>query len=447
MLRIGAKLLLTYVVLIAMVATAMGLGLPRLVESKVAEVERSRLDSLAQKQAEAVTRKLRTAVLNQGDVTMAGKQALQAVEDWLAGDDTMALVDGQCIIFRASDPKLVGKRVENCDPAAGATLAQKRRAANRPVLTVEGNADLILAMAPLPTTIPVLKNVQLLLIRDVAYVRQLSDPIVRRLRNVLILALIAALGIAGWMSREIMAERVQTLADGLRRSEQGRKELLVVVSHELRTPMTSIAGFAEALRDGVVQDEERKRRYYEIIAAEAARLNRLINDLFDVAKLEAGQMELRMQAMAVVPFLVEFAEGFSPVAAGSGVGLDLVVDPSAEGCRIYGDRDRLDQVLNNLCSNAVRFSPPGGAITLRARAEGDDLVLEVSDQGSGIPPEEASRVFERFFQGTNRGQGHKGAGLGLAIVKSLVEAHGGLVGVQSAPGAGATFWIRLKRTR
>jgi signal transduction histidine kinase len=241
-----------------------------------------------------------------------------------------------------------------------------------------------------------------------------------------------------------MADRIQALVDGLRKSEEARKELLITVSHDLRTPMTSISGFAEALRDGVVKDEERKQRYYAIIASEAGRLTRLVNDLFDVAKLEAGQLELRLQAMLVGPWLTEAAESLRPVVEQAGARLDLALAPDALAARIYGDRDRLGQVLTNLAGNAVRFTAPGQAVTLGARLEGDELVVSVTDQGPGVPPDEAEHVFDRFFQGKNTGGPHKGAGLGLAIVKRLVEAHGGRVGVTSPPGQGASFWFRLK---
>jgi two-component system OmpR family sensor kinase len=241
-----------------------------------------------------------------------------------------------------------------------------------------------------------------------------------------------------------MAERIQALVGRLRRSEQARKDLLVMVSHELRTPMTSISGFAEALRDGVVQQEDRKQRYYQIIAAESARLNRLVNDLFDMARLEAGQAELNLQAMSAAPWLVEFTEAALPAAEAAGARMALEVSPEAERSRIYGDRDRLDQVLTNLTGNAVRFTPEGAPVTIQARVDDGYLVVAVSDRGPGLTPDEAERVFDRFFQGNNQGRDHKGAGLGLSIVKTLVEAHGGRVGVESAAGVGSTFWFRLR---
>lgn len=243
-----------------------------------------------------------------------------------------------------------------------------------------------------------------------------------------------------------MAERLQVLVEGMRRSETMRRELLINVSHELRTPMTSIQGFAEALRDQVVADPERRQRYLEIIAQESGRLSRLVTDLFDVAKLEAGQIELRLQTISLTSWLVDVAEQGRQIAAPSGVEIDLQVAPEAEAARLHGDGDRLSQVMTNLLHNAVRFSPSGGTVTIGAGLEGDRIRITVRDHGPGIPPDEKERVFERFFQGQTKGTtAHKGAGLGLAIVRSLILAHGGEIGVESTPGEGATFWFTLQQ--
>lgn len=464
--RIGAKLLLTYLIIIGLIGVAAALLLPRMVENTVTREEQRRLGDMVQRQATSISEQINRGVRarNPKDL-VAARLAISTVADLLV-DETLLVVDDRGVIIRSSRPALNGS----------------------PLKTVEQNSrDFIVAEAPLQVDSPLIQGYSIAMIRDVSEVQVMAARITRRLSLVVIPAVLLALFIAGWLSREMvrrlrstgeavqalaegdltrrvpaqgndeitdlahnvnyMAERIQVLVDGLRRSEQARKELLVTVSHELRTPMTSIAGFAEALRDGVVQGDDRRHRYYEIIASESARLNRLIQDLFDMAKLETGQMEMRLQAMPVAPWLVEFAEGFQPAAAERGCDLQLSIAPEVEGVRIYGDRDRLDQVLTNLCSNAVRFSPPDEAVTIRARVDGAELVVEVADRGPGIPPDDLPRVFDRFFQGqaSHKTGGHKGAGLGLAIVKSLVEAHGGRVGVESAPGQGATFWIRLGR--
>lgn len=241
-----------------------------------------------------------------------------------------------------------------------------------------------------------------------------------------------------------MADRVQHLVDGLRRSEQQRRDLVGSLAHELRTPVTSMRGFAEALRDGVVKDPEQQQRYYGIIAAESARLGRLIQDLFDLSKAEAGQLELRLQPLAMTSWLREFAAAAHPGLADRGHTLELVLPqppPAGGGPALMVDRVRLEQVLHNLLDNAARHSPAGAPLRLELALLPGQVRIGVADQGPGVPPDEAERLWDRFYRSQSGQPG--GAGLGLAIVKSLVTAHGGEVGLDSQPGAGARFWFSL----
>jgi two-component system, OmpR family, sensor kinase len=462
--RIGAKLLTTYLILIALMGMLAGLVLPRAVQFSMIREEKARLQLMVSRQASTLGARLSRGIRSRNPAdSVAARVALNNIAELLV-DETLMIVDDRGVIIGSSRPGLDGQSL---------------------ALVEQNSEDFIVVRAPLQMDIPQLSGFSVAMIRDVSEIEVTASRITRRLSLVIIPSILVALLIAGWVSRGMvkrlratgaavqalaegdlthrvpeqgndeitdlarninyMAGRIGVLVDGLRRSEQARKELLVICSHELRTPLTSIGGFAEALRDRVVQGDERRQRYYEIIAAEAARLTRLIKDMFDMAKLEAGQIELRLQAMAVAPWLVEFAEGFQPVAAEHGCPLELEITPEAERARIYGDRDQLDRVLTNLCSNAVRYAPTGEPVLIRARTDGEDLLLEVSDKGPGIPLEEQDRVFERFFQGSSKSPDHKGAGLGLAIVKSLVEGHGGQVGFQSTPGQGATFWVRLRQ--
>jgi two-component system sensor histidine kinase ResE len=219
---------------------------------------------------------------------------------------------------------------------------------------------------------------------------------------------------------------------------------LVTVSHEVRTPLTSIQGFAEALRDGVVRDDDRRQRYYEIIAAESARLARLSSDLFDVAKIEAGQAEIQFQPVGLADWLGAHAEGLQAIAVDQDVQVHLSIEQGLVDTAVWGDRDRLQQVLGNLTANALRFAPSGSTLTISAAPAGKQVRVSVTDQGPGLSAVEQQKVFERFYQG-NQARPHKGAGVGLAIAKSLVEAHGGQIGVESRPGDGATFWFELQR--
>lgn len=481
---IRTKLVLTYLLLVGFVGAATGIGLPRWVEAAVIRAEQDRLIRQSQWVADRLSSQARTRF---GNLGLA--QTLNTVEELLA-DETVAIVDPNGLIVRSSRRELQGESLP---------VRPERRPEERtlfrpsllgmPALTVlTGVGPVIIAQTTLTDPQSPLRGYSVVLIRDRAFIQDLARPITRNLYTVIAMMLLAALMIAGWVSRDLvrrlqatgqaaraladgdlshrapenghdeitelaghfnhMAERIEALVAGLRRSETARRDLLVTVSHELRTPMTSISGFAEALLDGVVTDEERKQRYYRIIVGEAGRLNRLINDLFDVAKLDAGQLELRLQAMPVAPWLIEFAESYRPVVETAQGELSLQFSEEGRQARIYGDRDRLDQVLGNLVSNALRFNPVGGLITIAVRIEGDDLRIAVNDQGPGVSPEDADRLFDRFYQGKNRGTtDHTGAGLGLSIVKSLVEAHGGAAGVQSNPGEGATFWFSLKLLR
>lgn len=238
-----------------------------------------------------------------------------------------------------------------------------------------------------------------------------------------------------------MAARVEQLVAGLKQSEQLRRDLMAAIAHELRTPTTSIRGFAEALKDGVVP-QERHARYHEIIHGEAARLTRLIQDLFDLAKLEAGQLEMRLQPMDLAPWLREFAAAQRHRLEQAQVGLEVAV-PEGVRAPILADQDRLEQVLHNLIDNAARYSPPGAPVRIGLELVPAGVRVAVRDQGPGVSPEEAAHIWERYYQGKDPGKRKGGAGLGLAIVRSIVAAHGGEVGLESTPGAGTCFWFTL----
>jgi len=232
----------------------------------------------------------------------------------------------------------------------------------------------------------------------------------------------------------------------IRNLEKLRRDLVSNVSHELRTPVTSILGFLEALRDGLPRSEEERTRYLEIIEDEARRLNRLIEDLFELSKLESGQAELEPATLDLAELARLSASKLSIVAAEGGQTID--VRASGE-VKVTGDRDRLAQVILNLLENALRFTPAGGRaqLSVEGGATGG-AVLAVSDSGPGIHPDDLPHIFDRFFTGDkSRSRGGewrtRGTGLGLAIVKHIVEAHGGKITVQSELGRGATFTVEL----
>lgn len=213
-------------------------------------------------------------------------------------------------------------------------------------------------------------------------------------------------------------------------------DLLGVVAHDLRSPLHAIALQAALLRPVRGQPERRKRRPVEAIDRNIARMNRLIEDLLDLARLDAGPLPIARERVPVGELLVEAVELHQDAAAAAATTLRWQSEPGLPD--VWVDRGRMLQVLDNLISNALRFAPGGTvAVGARAGARADEVDLEVVDDGAGIEPADLPRLFDRFWRATSS-SGH-GVGLGLAIVKGIVEAHGGRVWVESAPGAGSAF--------
>lgn len=228
----------------------------------------------------------------------------------------------------------------------------------------------------------------------------------------------------------------------LTRLEQLRRELLVDVSHELRTPLTSIQGFVEALRDGIVEDEETRERYLATIHEEVVRLSRLIRDLLDLSLMQAGHTAWALAPVDVGAVVKRVASRLSPEANAKGITIALSVSTSLTP--VLANEGRIEQAVENLLSNAVNFTPAGGQIEVAATEQGAEVKVSVRDTGPGIPAEDLPRIWERFYRvEKSRARLHGGAGLGLAIVKHIVEAHGGTVAVESRPGAGSVFSFTL----
>ena len=222
--------------------------------------------------------------------------------------------------------------------------------------------------------------------------------------------------------------------DALERVGQLRDTFVHHVSYELRSPLTNIIGFTQLLGDETVGAlNERQREYSEHIMRSSAALLVIINDILDLASIDAGSLELQRETIDVRATVEAAARGIEDRLAESDIRLDLDV-PDGIGS-VFADGKRVRQILFNLLSNAVGFSEPGQAVRVEARREDGTLVLAVIDRGRGIPPEVIDRVFERFESNT-LGTKHRGVGLGLSIVRSFVELHGGRVEIRSAPGAG-----------
>jgi signal transduction histidine kinase len=271
---------------------------------------------------------------------------------------------------------------------------------------------------------------------------QLTGP-VRRLTS-------AAQGIAGGdLSQRVdirskdelgqLGQAFNHMAESLSKAEELRRNMVADIAHELRTPLSVMRGNLEAILDGVF---EPNRQNLASIHTETVLLGRLVDDLQELALAEAGQLRIEREPTDLASVIERTAVSVSPKAAQGDV--TVVKDLPGDLPEVQADPQRIGQVLFNLLDNAVRHSPEGGTVTIRARKLGSSVQVDVVDQGPGLTSDELSLVFERFYRGDKaRSRITGGAGLGLAIVKQLVEAHGGKVWAESDAGKGATFSFTL----
>jgi len=244
----------------------------------------------------------------------------------------------------------------------------------------------------------------------------------------------------GPIETRVLAEAFNRMSADLRAGQQAQRDFIANVSHDLRTPLTSIQGFAQALRDGTVADTEGQQQAVRVILEEAERLNRLVEDLLDLARMDAGQMVLQRGPVDLSGLLQSVVERASLRADEAGVMLAL---DGFGPVTIIGDGDRLAQVFTNLVDNAIKHTPLGGQVRISSKVERGWITVHVDDQGAGIPAAELSRIFERFYQVDKARSGRRGVGLGLAIVREIVQAHGGRVVAQSEMGTGSRFSVQL----
>lgn len=229
-------------------------------------------------------------------------------------------------------------------------------------------------------------------------------------------------------------------------SRRAQRDFVANVSHDLRTPLTAIHGFAQAILDGAVRDEDSQKHAARVIYEESDRLRRMVDGLLDLARLDAGQMVFSMALVDVNAVVAAVLERLSLKGAEKGVHLEAQL---GEVPSLLADGDRLAQVFTNLVDNGLQHTPSAGTVTVSTLAEPGWAVVHVTDTGPGIPPEDLPRIFDRFYQVDKSrayGQG-RGAGLGLAIAREIVQAHGGTLTVRSAPGEGSCFSVRLPLAR
>ena len=241
------------------------------------------------------------------------------------------------------------------------------------------------------------------------------------------------------------AESVQRLLaeqnERLRELDKLKDEFVSLVSHELRTPLTSIRGYIELLLEDSESFDGNDRRYLEIVNRNSERLLDLVSDLLFLAQVEAGKLAIAREPTDLGELVVECVESSRPVADSRGITLAAHVEDVS---RLDGDRARLAQILDNLVSNALKFTPSGGRVDVRLFEQDGTAVLEVADTGVGIPAAEQQRLFERFFRSSTATQSAiPGTGLGLTITKAIVERHGGRIAVASAENEGTTVHVVL----
>jgi signal transduction histidine kinase len=240
-----------------------------------------------------------------------------------------------------------------------------------------------------------------------------------------------------------VAGSFNSMAAQVKASQQAQRDFVANVSHDLKTPLTAISGWSQALLDGAADAPDERQRAAETIYNEAGRMERMVNELLDLARIESGQLQLKMRPVDLSQIVADVHHGQLPRARAKDIELTL---DAADSLAVVGDPDRLTQIFTNLADNALAYTPAGGRVHLATRVANGAVEGIVTDSGPGIPTNELPRVFERFYRlekSRARGENGRGSGLGLAIVYELVTAHGGQISVSSEVGRGSAFIVRL----
>ena len=244
-----------------------------------------------------------------------------------------------------------------------------------------------------------------------------------------------------------MARMLEEAAEREREMERARRDLVASVSHDLRTPLAAVRALVEAVADGVADDPGTKERYLASAQNELTHLGRLVDDLFELAQIDAGVLRLELEKASLHDLVSDTLASFRPQAERKGV--RLVGEVAGGVDPVLMSPSRIQRVLHNLISNALRHTPADGTIAVRAEPRGEVVQVEVTDTGEGIAPDDLPRVFDRSYRGEKsrprREADDPGAGLGLAIARGLVEAHGGHISAESLSGEGARFLFTVQR--
>lgn len=243
-------------------------------------------------------------------------------------------------------------------------------------------------------------------------------------------------------SLNVLSRELQEKIAALEKVDQNRREFVANVSHELRTPLTVIQGYTEAIQDGLARQEGREEEYLGNMLEEVQRLRRMVDDLLDLRRMDAGQVLIKQEPVDITVLVQRVKERFSSLAVEKGVALDVHLEEKLPP--VMGEADRLEQVLINLVDNALRFTLPGGQVQLKTRYEQGQVFVSVKDTGQGIKEEDLPLIWERFYKGDkSRHRAAGGSGLGLAIARQIVELHGGTIRVKSSPGKETIFTFSL----
>lgn len=298
---------------------------------------------------------------------------------------------------------------------------------------------------------------------------ELIPPLIRAGLGAAVLALLLAIWMAHWVTNPLqrMTKSAKALAAGkhepilvegpaevkefarsfnemsarVQTTQQSQRELVANVSHDLKTPLTSIQGFAQAILDGTANTPEKLSQAAGVIYTEADRMHRMVLDLLELARMDAGIADFKRQHVDLANLLKGLAEKLSPQANQAQVNLRSEIEALPI---ITGDEDRLVQAFTNLVDNAIKFTPAHGEIVLRGIQNTGQVEVSISDTGSGIPDEDLPHIFDRFYQADkSRSPGRRGSGLGLSITSEIIRAHRGTITALSLPSKGSTFIVTL----
>ncbi len=459
---LASRLLLTYILVTVLVAILAGLSLLVLLSSTPL-ADRLAWQTLQAETDVLVPRVERALEQGQADALTSVRLAQRVRSRALvvnAGGETLA--QGGMVTLESVDAALAESAL-----AKGAGQWETRDALNRRWLYVArtlSTGDLLIVAAPRPT----LRTL-------VAYGDDLLEPLFKAALVGLVVSVLLAWLVSRWVTAPLrrLAGAAQSVAAGhyeqrvplqgpaeveslaadfnqmvqrVQATQQGQRDFVANVSHELRTPLTSIDGFAQAILDGTAADRDAQVHAAQVIHEESDRLAQLVDDLLDLARLDAGQMTFQRSPVDLNAVVARVADRLSLRAQARGVRLENEVTglPMAAG-----DGDRLAQVFTNLIDNALKHSPEGGFVRLRGEASAGNVQVHVEDSGPGIPAEDLQRIFERFYQvdKARRGGAGRGTGLGLAISREIVQAHGGRLTAISAPAQGSRFTVELPLDR